>query len=96
MSLGGGGGNEVGKTGEARLGSGICGTPGGGRKVKPPGLNSGAATLRGLLPNEDRRAWEAEESESATTGGDPTNAVPKTNGFANGLRSRLLSEDCWW
>ena len=25
-----------------------CGTPGGGRNVKPPGLNSGAAMLRGL------------------------------------------------
>jgi hypothetical protein len=94
LSLGGGG-KDVGKTEETKLGSGICGTPGGGRKVKPPGLNSGAAILRGLLLIDETRVWEAGESEAAMMGEDEANDVPKTNGFAKGLRSRLFKEDCW-
>ena len=60
--------------------------------MNPPGLNSGAATLSGLL-NDGPRIWlavgaaGAEETAAVETEG--TGRAPKTKGLANGLSDRL-------
>lgn len=98
MSLGGGG-RDLGNAGAGGVGTGICGMPGGGRNVKPPvkppGLNSGAETLSGLLPNEGIRVCKVGESLGVLTGEEEATGAPNTNGLAKGLRSRLPNEDCW-
>jgi len=87
--------------------TGICGAPG-SWKLKEPGLNSGAATLRGL-PNDGARECVAKDGIGIGGVDSPLNGchepeppdsrgAPKTKGFANGLSDSLLpaEEFDWW